>query len=264
MVASYITRSLVPAVVGPPAVEAIPAVMASILRAEDIGRVYSPNKATGLPNISGVAQVGSMLTADINTVADQDGDPVVEADITYTWFYGDAADYSASLGTGTTYDLEPKDVGNTIKVRASFDDGLGDPDMRVSGLTTEITGSPGEISRIEATIRSVTVSGGDDVTLSVDIYGLQNAKDNGIGNGVTFAWTVSGDEGTITHSDGDPKRVARSTSPLRLNRARTPLPPHSAAANASPTLRSHRCGSSRRRLQRLDHGPGPTPVGTGS
>ena len=42
--------------------------------------------------------------------------------------------------------------------------------MRVSGLTTEITGSPGQISRIEPGIRGITVSGGDTVTLSVDIY----------------------------------------------------------------------------------------------
>ena len=201
LVATYTTRNAVDANAdATPPIEAAAAVMASI-PSENIGRVYSPNKATGMPNISGVAQVGSMLTADINNVADQDGDAVVEADITYTWFYGDAADYSAPLGTGTTYDLEPKDVGNTIKVLASFKDGLGDPDMRVSGLTTEITGSPGEISRIEPTIRSVTVSGGDDVTLSVDIYGLQNAKDNGID--AVFAWTLGDDK--INDSDGDPE-----------------------------------------------------------
>ena len=201
LVATYTTRDAIDEVLtATPPIQAADAVMASI-PSEDIGRVYSPNKATGMPNISGVAQVGSMLTADKNNVADQDGDPVVEADITYTWFYGDAADYSDPLGTGTTYDLEPKDVGNTIKVLASFEDGLGDPDMRVSGLTTEITGSPGEISRIEPTIRSVTVSGGDDVTLSVDIYGLQNAKDNGID--AVFAWTLGDD--TINDSDGDPE-----------------------------------------------------------
>ena len=51
--------------------------------------------------------------------------------------------------------------------------------------------SPSEISRIEPGIRGITVSGGDTVTLSVDIYGLQNVKDNGLdGN---FDWTVDGD-----------------------------------------------------------------------
>ena len=47
--------------------------------------------------------------------------------------------------------------------------------------TSTIAGSPGAISRIEPGIRGITVSGGDTVTLSVDIYGLQDAKDNGIG-----------------------------------------------------------------------------------
>ena len=73
--------------------------------------------------------------------------------------------------------------------------------MVSSSATSEIAGSPGEISRIEPTIRSVTVSGGDDVTLSVDIYGLQNAKDNGID--AVFAWTLGDDK--INDSDGDPE-----------------------------------------------------------
>ena len=169
-----------------------------------IGRVYSPNLATGMPRITGVAQVGSTLTADIGSIADPDNDddpdldPVAEADITYTWFNGDDDDYSDPLHNdddkGTSYVLAPSDVGKTIKVLASFNDGLDDPEMRVSGLTTEVAGSPGEISRIEAAIRGVTVSADDIVTLSVDIYGLQNAKDNTIG--ATFEWTLTSGEST--------------------------------------------------------------------
>ncbi len=166
-----------------------------------IGRVYSPNLATGMPRITGVAQVGSTLTAAKGTIADLDNapdDPVVEADITYTWFHGDDDDYSDPLPNddvkGTSYVLAPSDVGKTIKALASFEDGLGDPEMRVSGLTTEIAGSAGEISRIEAAIRGVTVSADDIVTLSVDIYGLQDAKDNTIG--ATFEWTLTSGEST--------------------------------------------------------------------
>ena len=213
LVASYITRSLIPEDTGTdPVTPEVPAVMATI-ESGDIGRVYSPTLATGLPRIMGVGQVGSTLESDIGTVADADGDPVVEADITYTWFYGADDDYSDPQGMGTSYDIKPDDVGQTIKVLASFEDGLGDPEMRVSGQTTEIVGSPGEISRIEAAIRSVTVSGGDDVTLSVDVYGLQNAKDNGIGNGVTFTWTVSPDQGSITHDDQAKQYEANFAAP---------------------------------------------------
>ncbi len=162
------------------------------IESEPLGRVYSPNPATGMPSISGVAQVGSTLTADIGSIADADGLPDDEEDITYTWFYGDDEDYSSEIHEGTSYVLAPSDVGETIKVRASFVDALNDPEMRVSGLTTEVTGSPGEISRIEAAIRGVTVSAGDIVTLSVDIYGLQDAKDNTLA--ATFDWTQKSGE----------------------------------------------------------------------
>ena len=37
------------------------------------------------------------------------------------------------------------------------------------------------ISRIEPAIRGATVSGGDEITLEVNIYGLQNVMDNGLG-----------------------------------------------------------------------------------
>ena len=160
--ASYVTRT---AVAGDPtATPPVPEVIERqrVVESENIGRVFSPNLATGMPVISGVSQVGSMLSvakgeADQNGIQDADGSPE-EDDITYTWFHGDDDDYSDPLGTGTSYDLKPDDVDKTIKVLASFNDGLGDPEMRTSGLTTKITGSPGEVSRIEPTIRSVTVS----------------------------------------------------------------------------------------------------------
>ena len=190
LMATYTTRSEIPEDTSTdPDTPAIPAVMASI-KSGYIGRVYSPNKATGMPTISGIAQVGSTLKVSEGSIKDADGDPVA-AMITYTWFHGDDMDYSKPLGTGSSYLLNASDVGNTIKVRANFNDGLLDPDMRTSGMTTEITGSPGEISRIEPGIRGITVSAGDKVMLAVDVYGLQDAKDNGLGG--TFIWTVDGD-----------------------------------------------------------------------
>ena len=191
LVATYTTRDEVPA-----AVPAIPEETKSI-SSKILDHVYSPNPATGMPSISGVAQVGSKLTAAIGTIADLDNpdtDPVEESDITYEWFYGDDEDYSSKIHEGTSYVLAHSDAGKTIKVRASFDDALDDTEMRFSGVTTEVSGSAGEISRIEAAIRGVTVSADDIVTLSVDIYGLQNAKDNTIG--ATFEWTLTSGEST--------------------------------------------------------------------
>ena len=79
----------------------------------------------------------------------------------------------------------------TISVRVTFTTmNENFYEMITSNATSTIAGSPGEISRIEPGIRGITVSGGDTVTLSVDIYGLQDAKDNGIGG--SFAWDVNG------------------------------------------------------------------------
>ena len=66
------------------------------------------------------------------------------------------------------------------------------------------------IKRIEPTIRSVTVSGGDRVKLSVDIYGAQDIKNNGLADGIGFLWsdgdaggTISGNGREVTYSAPD-------------------------------------------------------------
>ena len=182
-------------------------------RVEDVGMALlalsSPGRpsyntaATGMPVISGVAQVGSQLTAMNGTVNDEDN----EGAITYKWFYGDAPDYmdSSSIGEGPTYDLKPGDADNTIKVVAFFKDSHRYPEMRASGVTTTIAGSPGEISRIEPAIRSVTVSSGDKVTLSVDIYGLQNARDNSLV--ATIGWTQDKDTSREESLEGTGREI---------------------------------------------------------
>ena len=53
------------------------------------------------------------------------------------------------------------------------------------------------ISRIEPAIRGATVSGGDTVRLSLEIYGLQDKEDSKLGNDVTFTWTVDPTGGTL-------------------------------------------------------------------
>ncbi len=66
------------------------------------------------------------------------------------------------------------------------------------------------ISRIEATIGSVTVSGGDKIRLSVDIYGAQDIKANGLGDDIGFLWgdgdaggTIAGNGREVTYSAPD-------------------------------------------------------------
>ncbi len=66
--------------------------------------------------------------------------------------------------------------------------------------TTNITYNTARarIKRIEPTIKSVTVSGGDRVKLSVDIYGAQDIKSNGLADGIGFLWSDGDAGGTIT------------------------------------------------------------------
>ena len=98
-----------------------------------------------------------------------------------------------NIGTDSaTYPVASDAAGYTIKVEVTVEDGTGDSDTRMSLPTTKVVGTPGQISRIEPGIRGITVSAGDNVMLSVDIYGLQDAKDNDDLGG-TFTWSVNGD-----------------------------------------------------------------------
>ena len=69
-----------------------------------------PNTApTGLPTISGTAQVDETLTADTTGIADQDG--LDNATFSYQWLADDSAIPDA---TGSTYTLVAADEGKTI------------------------------------------------------------------------------------------------------------------------------------------------------
>jgi hypothetical protein len=67
------------------------------------------------------------------------------------------------------------------------------------------------ISRIEPTIRSVTVSAGDRIRIGVDVYGAQDIKSNGLGDGIGFLWSDDDAGGDI---DGDGREVTY-TAPER-------------------------------------------------
>ena len=164
----------------------------ALLNRMDRGRPLFNMAATGIPTISGVAQVGAELTAATTDIGDNEGIPVDDdgdKKFNYQWLR-DGEDIDGA--TQSKYTLGPDDNEKTISVRVWFYDGARQHEAVTSNATSTIAGSPGEISRIEAAIRSVIVSGGDDVTLSVDIYGLQDAKDNGIG--AVFTWSLDGVE----------------------------------------------------------------------
>ena len=73
--------------------------------------------ATGLPTISGTAQVGETLTVDTSGIDDADG--IGNATFSYQWIAG-TTDIAGA--TDLTYTLVADDVGKAIRVRVSFDD----------------------------------------------------------------------------------------------------------------------------------------------
>ncbi len=58
-----------------------------------------------------------------------------------------------------------------------------------------------KISRIERSIRSVTLGNGDTVQLSVGVYGRQNIRDDSLGNNVSFDWSVTSGGGSFREVD---------------------------------------------------------------
>ena len=92
--------------------------------------------ATGLPTISGTAQVGETLTADTSDIADADG--LDNATFSYQWIRNDGnSDSDIPDATDTTYTLVSADEGKTIKVRATFTDDA-DNEETLTSATTEV------------------------------------------------------------------------------------------------------------------------------
>ena len=102
------------------------------------GTTNSP--ATGAPTITGTAQVGELLTADISNIGDPDG--IADADFEYQWIANDGTtDSDIDGATGETYRPLLAHVGQTIKVRVTFDDDDDNAESLTSAPTAAVTAS---------------------------------------------------------------------------------------------------------------------------
>ena len=91
---------------------------------------------TGAVPISGTAAVGETLTADASTVMDPDGPETLQ--FSYQWL---ASDVMIAGATSRTYTLTENETGKTIRVRASYIDGLGVP-VNITSAATEVVSAP--------------------------------------------------------------------------------------------------------------------------
>ena len=95
----------------------------------DVTSVSDP--ATGAPTISGTAEVGEVLTADVSRIADGDGLP---DRFSYQWIRVDGSTRTDIAGaTSTTYRLTPDDAGRKVGFRARFTDREGNPEELTAG-----------------------------------------------------------------------------------------------------------------------------------
>ena len=98
---------------------------------KEAARPNSP--ATGLPAITGTAQVGGTLTAATSGIADDDG--LDNVSYTYQWL---ADDSDISGATGRSYTLTAGEQGQTIQVRVSFTDDADNPESLTSAATAAV------------------------------------------------------------------------------------------------------------------------------
>ena len=154
-------------------------------------------EATGAPTISGTAQVGETLTADVSSIADSDG--LTNVSYSYQWIRNDGTN-DADIGgqTGSTYTLTDEDMGKTIKVRVSFTDDAGNEETLTSAATAAVASRPNTPATGLPTI-SGTVQ--VDQTLTADVSSINDA--DGLTNvSYSYQW-IRNDGGTDADIAGE-------------------------------------------------------------
>ena len=181
--------------------------------------------ATGAPAISGTAQVGETLTADISGIADEDGLENVTKDYlwavigssgkigakyAYQWLADGAESGSGQHHAGynnTTYTLAEDDVGKAMSVRVTFVDDAGYQETLTSAATDPVAPLPQPNSPARG---APTIGGTAQVgeTLTVDTSGITD--EDGLDDSTfTHQWVredsvmVASAARSYTSTDGD-------------------------------------------------------------
>ena len=159
--------------------------------------------ATGVPAITGTARVGQTLTADLSTIADEDGTTQADNDAvgyayTYQWVQvaTDSTETDITGATSKTYTLAPADQGKTVKVTVSFTD---DADFDEGPLVSEPYPATGTIALADGNhpatgVPAITGTArvGQELTADLsgiaDENGLTKAANGDIGFAYTYQW----------------------------------------------------------------------------
>ena len=145
-----------------------------------------PNtSATGLPTITGAAQVGETLTADTTGISDDDG--LDSATFSYQWLADDAEINGA---TASSYTLVAADAGKAIKVRVSFTDDAGNDEQLTSAVTGAVAAAPPPPNTSATGLPTITGAAQVGETLTADTTGISD--DDGLGNAIfSYQWLAA-------------------------------------------------------------------------
>ena len=160
-----------------------------------------PNRpATGLPTISGTAQVAETLTTDTSGISDEDG--LDNVSYSYQWVANDGStDADISGATDSTYTLTFAEAEKTIRVRVSFTDDRGNAETLTSAATEAVSATSQQQANTPAT-GAPTISGTAQVgeTLTADTSSISD--DDGLADAVfSYQWRADGsDIADATHS----------------------------------------------------------------
>ena len=114
-----------------------------LTKAEDDDSANSAQNTapTGLPIISGTAQVGETLTVDVSGIDDVDG--MDGAVFGYQWVRNDGnADGDIDGETASTYTVGSEDEGKTIKAQVNFTDDAENEESLTSAATAAVAAAP--------------------------------------------------------------------------------------------------------------------------
>ena len=155
------------------------------------------NPATGAPTITGKAQVGEKLTADVSGISDDDG--LSNAAFSYQW-QADGADISSA--TSDTYTLADADEGKAISVKVSFTDDAGNAETLTSEATDNVAARPNSPATGAPAISGTAQV---DETLKAETSGIADA--DGLDN-AAFAYQWLADDSNISGATGETYTLA--------------------------------------------------------
>ena len=113
--------------------------------------------ATGAPAITGTPRVDRTLTANTAGIGDANG--LTNPTFAYQWIRVDSSNIPTNIGAdASTYTVVADDVGNTIKVKVTFDDNYGFQETLESAATATVAEADAAVVLVKNTGQSVAAS----------------------------------------------------------------------------------------------------------